>query len=711
MQRLTPAKFRTLFVQCVSVAFCLATIGSGGQQLRQQQVGAAAVHIEVNHQTGDISLAWKDGSLIKGIYSRVVLVDGRVFATTDYSIHKIIRNPSGDSMLIRHMGPGLPTLTQHVWFIKGKPWVEIQAEMDGAAAAIGTRHFSPIMFDGPAPLSLNQGKALRVLHVPYDNDMWFRFDSVALGHGEQEVSSNEVTTIYDNDLRKAFVFGSVVHDTWKSSIDVHARNGTVTSVEVYGGLHGTLGERSDTHDFVEHGIVKGSKVLSPRVMVGEFSDWRDGLEAYGRRNAVFQPPLKWSGPRPMGWNSWAAYADKINHQRYIAAANFVHDELMPEGFRRSHVYVNFDAFWSNLDGVALVDAARTVDSLSRVDGAKVEPGIYWTPFAAWTDNLDGYVEGTNGKYRYRDILLKGPDGKPLPKVDGGRPIDPTHPGTRMRTKFYIDALAKMGFKYLKIDFLSHGALEGMHYDPSIQTGTEAYNEGMRDVIKANAGRMFISLSIAPLFPSGYGHARRLSCDTKGHINGQDQSTEYMLNALTYAWWTDGSLYIIDPDHVVLGEKADQGARTLDEARSRLLSAIVSGGMILDSSRLADDPVGQALAKQVYGIRSWMDVAAKGKVFRPVEGATGDRATNIFVLPTPRGYYAALFNFDDKQKHTIVLDLNRLRHGFAASSAHVLDSGREVSIEGNKLQVNLSPAESQLVEITGVSANPQTATKK
>jgi hypothetical protein len=34
----------------------------------------------------------------------------------------------------------------------------------------------------------------------------------------------------------------------------------------------------------------------------------------------------------------------------------------------------------------------------------------------------------------------------------------------------------------------------------------------------------------------------------------------MLNSLTYGWWTDKNLYITDPDHVVLGEKADQGAQ-------------------------------------------------------------------------------------------------------------------------------------------------------
>jgi alpha-galactosidase len=109
--------------------------------------------------------------------------------------------------------------------------------------------------------------------------------------------------------------------------------------------------------------VSGKKVLSPRVMVGEFSDWRSGMEAYGKRNAELHPPLAWAGPRPLGWNSWAAYADKINGQRYSGSAQFVHDKLEPEGFSRKVVYINFDAFWSSLDGVALEDAMATVKSM------------------------------------------------------------------------------------------------------------------------------------------------------------------------------------------------------------------------------------------------------------------------------------------------------------------------------------------------------------
>jgi hypothetical protein len=665
---------------------------------------AKSVVVNVDSATGEITLRWLDGSELRGLTSNVTLTDGRQLTTGTYAMHRVISGAR--EITIEHTKLGLPTLIQHLYIPTGRPWVEIQAELDSSTAPVATNRFATVRVRGEEAFQMVHQDPLRVLHVPYDNDMWFRFNAVALKQADQRITSNEVTTIYDNGSRHGFVFGSLTHDVWKTSLNIQAQDGSLKDIEVFGGLQEQLGERSDTHDFVTHGVVSGKKVLSPRVMVGEFSDWRSGMEAYGKRNAELHPPLAWAGPRPLGWNSWAAYADKINRQRYIGSAQFVHDKLAPEGFSRKVVYINFDAFWSSLDGVALEDAMATVKSMKSSDGSVFEPGIYWTPFAAWGGDLDAFVEGTNGKYRYRDILLKGPDGAYLPTVDGGKPIDPTAPGTRLRTQFYIDTLAKMGFKYLKLDFLSHGALEGVHADPTIQTGTEAYNLGMQDVVKSNAGRMFLSLSIAPLFPSGYGHARRLSCDTKGHMSGKDQSTEYMLNALTYAWWTDESLYIIDPDHIPLGTKADEGARNLVEAQSRLLSTIISGGMILDSTRLADDPEGQALALRLYNNRALMKVGEEGKVFRPIEGDTGDAAASIFARQSALGYYIAVFNYDDKETRTIQVKFNRIDPEFRGSVVRDVASGTSTPVLGDAVPVVLAPSESRLIEVSGAHERVQ-----
>jgi alpha-galactosidase len=143
-----------------------------------------------------------------------------------------------------------------------------------------------------------------------------------------------------------------------------------------------------------------------------------------------------------------------------------------------------------------------------------------------------------------------------------------------------------------------------------------------------------------------------------------------------------------------------------EARSRLLSTIVSGGMILDSTRLADDPEGQAMALQVYNNRALMKVGDEGKVFRPVEGDTGDAAARVFARQSARGYYIAVFNYDDKEKYTLQVNLNRIDPQFKGSVARDIASGDSVPISGSDIAVVLAPSESRLLEVSGASEKMQ-----
>jgi len=52
-------------------------------------------------------------------------------------------------------------------------------------------------------------------------------------------------------------------------------------------------------------------------------------------------------------------------------------------------------------------------------------------------------------------------------IDGGIAIDPTHPGFRQMTAT-ISAISKaLDLIILKRIFLTHGALEGVHFDPGV----------------------------------------------------------------------------------------------------------------------------------------------------------------------------------------------------------------------------------------------------
>ena len=77
--------------------------------------------------------------------------------------------------------------------------------------------------------------------------------------------------------------------------------------------------------------------------------------------------------------------------------------------------------------------------------------------------------------------------------------------------------------------------------------------------------IFISLSIAPIMPHGYGHARRISCDAFGSL---DQSA-YLNNCITYLWWMNDCLYRFnDPAHIVTYKTYDKHSTTLEEGRTR-----------------------------------------------------------------------------------------------------------------------------------------------
>lgn len=706
--------FRCLFLCCLltmAASGCLAQGGpiTAGRHGHYFVYSNGLVTMRFNRKIGLATLSWKGGATLNGISTGAQL--DTPLRSTQYTHHDFDATGiavtdgfgSGRRFTIVNSSSGLPDLVQQLTFYEGKPFLLMQAELR-SDHVLRTNHFDVLMTDAPHAVHLGTGAQPRVLHVPFDNDMWFRYDSQPVSGlpNRQTFSSAEVTAVYDNASRHGIVLGSIAHNVWKTAIDVRAAQGAIDWLDIYGGISSPTGARSQTHDSLPHGKVSGRVVHSPLLFVGYYNDWRNAMEAYGRANAVIQPPLKWAASPPFGWNSWAGYGAKISYGRYLNAAQFVAKHLVPEGFESSHViYINFDAFWDKLNVAQLRDAVAILKKM-QPNGVQLEPGIYWTPFSYWSKDLDAPVEGTGGKYTYRDILLKGPDGKPLPKVDGSYAIDPSHPGAQERIDLYMKTFRELGFRFLKLDFMSDGALEGAHYDPAVETGIEAYNMGMRQIVKDAEGKMFLSLSIAPLFPSGYAQSRRISCDTKGHISGRNQSTEYMLNSLTYGWWTNRNLFIADPDAVALGTHADQGARNLPEARSRFLSAVITGGMVLDGSDFLDDPQAPQFAEKTYGNPELNALAHQNPAFEPVEGDTGDHAANVFEWKDNGRILVAFFNFDADAPATIRVPLARLSSGWDASTkvkVRNMSEQQDAGTAQGTISVTLAPAQSRLLALS------------
>ncbi|WP_274652008.1 alpha-galactosidase [Paenibacillus humicola] len=658
---------------------------------------------------GTFGVRWRDGAELNSIVSAYRLTGGAVNTTADYAGHRANDNVArvvedaaggrGIRIAVEHTGgkAGRPALRQLFTVYENLPFLTVGIELYGAAGEEPETNYMAPLFavnpgEGAIRLGLPEDRELRALFVPFDNDKWVRYASVPV---PGELESYEATAFYDPFSRKGLVLGSVSHDIWKTGLKLaSAAADRIETLEVYGGAAGEL-----TRDSIPHGAVKGATVQSPVIFAGSYADYRDGLEAFGRANAAIRPALPWEHGVPFGWNSWSAVADKLDYDVYVKTSDFLRG-LKEKGFENEgFVYINFDSFWTSLTDEQLRQAVAHV----RSNGQKA--GIYWTPFAFWGKDTEREVEGTGGRYTYAELLLKDRSGSVLPPLDGGLAIDPTHPGNLQRTDYHLKRFAEWGFEYVKLDFLGHGALEGNHYDTSIQTGIQAYNLGMEAIVRGLAperiGRPFhINLSIAPLFPHGYGHSRRISCDAFGTL----ADTEYMLNALTYGWWMNGTLYRYnDPDHTVLYKSYNQDATGVQEGRSRLNASAIAGTVLLMGDDFRREEA-RARATEWLANGELLSLARLGRTFVPAESGTGSAAADVFLLRTgeqgEERIVLAVFNYDKHAPARKRISPERLGLAAGASAAYTttdLWTGESRDCSGD-LIVPLAAGQSTLLKL-------------
>lgn len=495
--------------------------------------------------------------------------------------------------------------------------------------------------------------------------------------------SYEVSAFYDNSTRNGLVVGSVRHDTWKTGIYFQGANNRLNVLNVFGGV-----TSSDTRDTLEHGMVQGSKLASPLVFVGFGTDWRTGLESFADANTAQAPRLKWPGGVPFGWNSWYAYMNGVTYSNATAAASFLKNNLQTNHFNNSGtIYVNLDSFWDNLSDLELQQFAN----LCHSNGQKA--GIYWTPFVYWgtaSQGSNSLMTG-NGTYRWSSAYLRTPAGDPQTR-DKGIALDPTHPGLKQMTAYYMNYFISRGFDFLKLDFLTHGALEGVHFDTNVTSGIQAYNQGMQYLVSQNNGRMFLSAAISPIFPYQYTHSRRIYCDAAGSIG----DTAATVQAVSYGWWINGRLYqFSDPDMMKFS------GVTPNENQSRLINCAIAGTVFLNSDDLASAG-GQSLALSCLTNANINEVARAGVSFRPVEGNTGTNTSDVFVRQDGRDWYVAAFNFSTSSV-TKNLDLSRL--GISGTyTARDLWNGAFASISGTNWNVSLGARQAKLFQLMPTALN-------
>jgi alpha-galactosidase len=633
----------------------------------------ANVRLDYDLSTGRANFYWQNALKISGFYAGVGLyandvltnyVTGTVYATRTWAVNS-------NTVEITSIGSGLPVIKQFFTLDQDNSFL---ARVQMSGSALQSRWMGPVVMDQVGGVDIGSYADPRALTVPFDNDSFtFSYNAMPINNTS---TSYEVAAFYDNTSRHGLVVGSVTHDTWKTGVYFQGANNRLNVLNVFGGV-----TSSDTRDVVEHGSVKGDTIVSPTVFVGFRNDWRDVLEDFADANAAIAPRLEWDGGVPFGWNSWYAYGTGVNFSNATAVSYFIKTNLQPNYFHsQGTVYVNLDSFWDNMSDAQLTQFA----SLCRSNGQR--PGIYWTPFVYWGTAAQGsnaFMTGTG--YKWSQVYLRTPTGG-IQAHDNGIALDPTHPGFRQMATYYLNYFKTRGFEYLKLDFLTHGAMEGMHYDPGVTTGIQAYNHGMQYLVTQNAGRMFLSESIAPIFPYQYAHARRIYCDTAASIS----DTEATMQAVNYGWWLSGRLYQFnDPDMMRFA------GVTANENQSRVINAAISGTVFLNSDDLAG-AAGQTLAQNCLTRPGINEVARAGITFRPVEGNTGANASDVFTRREGNTWYVAAFNYSGTSANK---SLNLARLGISGIyTAMDLWSGALSTVSGSTWNVSLGARQAKLFRL-------------
>lgn len=596
-------------------------------------------NLSVDTADGSVSLSRDGHKVVSGSVARWSLDSaGRSFADMRGISVKAssLDDKFGRGTVVTLSGSlGKEKAVQKIYLYPGSDYVMTDLTVSNPDG-VALNHMAPVNVTRSYEVFSRPGN--NIVFVPYDNDAWVRYRVDPFGQASPE--SYEVSAIFNTDTREGIILGSVEHDVWKTGVKTVTSGPTaIDSLSVYGGAWSTL-----TRDVRSHGAVKGKSVKSPRIMVGRFDDWRTGMETFADLCAVESPKIPSRGERPFGWNSWGKLQTKINHANATQTSDFIGGSLQPASFisADSTVYVGLDAFWDfGLDRQQLRDFA------DRCHARGQKAGIYFCPFTDWGKNPEAVV-GEAPEYKYKDLYLYH-NGEIL-TFDGAYALDPTHPAVKKRIERQVKEFVDWGYDFMKIDFMAHGAYEAdSHFDPGVTTGVQAYNRGMQIIDSVADGKLWINLSIAPLFPAQYAHSRRIGCDAWADIN----NTEYSLNALTYGWWLDRVYHYNDADHIVMEGVTD------GENRARLTSSAITGLFFLgDDLSETGNPAVKAKVLRTATNPDINEMARRCKSFRPVEHGHGDRAADMFQYTVGDTMYVAIFNYYDRSARKS-LPLHRL----------------------------------------------------
>jgi alpha-galactosidase len=352
--------------------------------------------------TGTYSVFYGKRKIISDAYS-LVKNNGQSLGSRDYKKIRSEQNSitdefgKGTKYTIVMTGTGMPQMAQVFYVYAGHDYFFTEVSLKGAG--LKTNYMAPLI---ATTVNLCAKGDNRTLFVPFDNDTFIRYNALSM-EAETENTSSEVGAYYENNSRNGLIAGSVEHQVWKTGVLTSGRSDQLNKLCVWGGYS----EEKTTRDKISHGSISGSSVKSPKVFIGYFSDWRNGMEAYGKANKVQEKPyvFNWNKPTPFGWNSWGVIQEKLTYEKATRVVDFFADEL-PQFRNGNTAYIDLDSFWDNFTGGMKGDYSKLKQFADYCKSKGLEPGVYWAPFTdwGWKSSSDREAEGSH--YKFSEMWTK-----------------------------------------------------------------------------------------------------------------------------------------------------------------------------------------------------------------------------------------------------------------------------------------------------------------
>ncbi len=667
----------------------LPSINASAQKITKYDdslvVSEGQASVAVNYKTGRLNYHFGNGVVLNNTIAYVDELSSGYLASPACRIHQASANEfdndggKGIRLVIRHSGntPGI-TLIQQVLLYQDHPYILTNLSAvkgDGTDEQIETRDICALAVLPQEDGKLFQpGEEPRFLDVPFDNDNWSHILERKWDSGKPVFTgiSYEFASTYDNAKLSGLVMGSLSHDFWKTGIVYRAakQSGEIDSLKIYDGaatadnpaLPPDYGGNDGTHDHTLHGTMKGGTVNSSIIFLCA-GDVRKAFVEYGNANVMLNGRQTWSGNAPVYWNSFGVegvlgYEGKMMPKDLVKIPEFI--QTLDNFNKYSKPVISIDSYDQSIYTTSLLASFG-----KYIEKKNQQLGFYFIPFAkwAWKNNTENTkLEGTD--YNLSDVVLRDSNNQPIWFKDGDwgcLALDPTHPAVRQFVIYNLKQVKAIGAKFIKIDFLTAGALESTRrYDHNIRTGLQAYNYGMK-MLKSLADSIlgkdiFITEAISPMFPSQYAHTRFISTDVYSHLRDDEPgfphygSTEGSLANGSHLWWVQGTLWPytnLDVSIMKNFEKnPDLGEK---EVRARLF-AMMSMGSILGDGSDYRDKLAADRAKIYLDNKNICAFFASPKAFTPLKFADGETLDQqiAFYLPGTETLLS-LFNFDNKKQ--------------------------------------------------------------